>query len=139
MQKEKIMVDMDDTMVKGGFLYLINKFLGTDYKEEDFKDYYMQDVIPNKEEFFDFFLKQNMYDHCKKEDNITEVLEELNNEYDVYIGTSYIFPEIKNQSGIIVPQKFDFLIKNFPYLDPYKFVFLGDKSVLNCEVRIDDK
>ena len=36
----RLMIDMDDVLVEGGFLYLINEFLGTSYKESDFKDTY---------------------------------------------------------------------------------------------------
>ena len=32
---KKIMIDMDDVICGGGFLKLVNDFLGTDYKEED--------------------------------------------------------------------------------------------------------
>ena len=31
---KKIMIDMDDVICGGGFLKLVNDFLGTNYKEE---------------------------------------------------------------------------------------------------------
>lgn len=51
MEQMKIMFDMDDVLVSVGFLYLINSYLGTHYKESDFKTYYMQDIVPDKEAF----------------------------------------------------------------------------------------
>ncbi len=51
MEQMKIMFDMDDVLVSGGFLYLINSYLGTHYTESDFKTYYMQDIVPDKEAF----------------------------------------------------------------------------------------
>jgi len=35
--------------------------------------------------------------------------------------------------------KFEFLLKNLPFLDPNKFTFQTNKSILNCEIKIDDK
>ena len=51
MEQMRIMFDMDDVLVSGGFLYLINSYLGTHYTESDFKTYYMQDIVPDKEAF----------------------------------------------------------------------------------------
>lgn len=43
---KKIMIDMDDVICNKGFLKLVNIFLKTNYKEEDLKQYYIQDLIP---------------------------------------------------------------------------------------------
>lgn len=45
---KKIMIDMDDVICDGGFLSLVNQFLGTNYKKEDIKTYYIQDLIPKE-------------------------------------------------------------------------------------------
>ena len=76
--REKIMIDMDDVITTGGFLYLINQFLKKNYTMEDFKDFYMQDIIPDKEAFFKWFITKNMYDYCQMISNAKEVIEELN-------------------------------------------------------------
>lgn len=136
---KSIMIDMDDVIVKGGFLYLINEYLNTNYVEEDFKDFYMQDVIPDKAEFFKFFLTRNLYDHSMIVENAYEVMKELNEQYKVYIGTSYVFPEIINESGVVLVNKYNYLMKMFPFFSPSNFVFLVDKSVLNCDIKIDDR
>ena len=138
-KKQSIMIDMDDVIVGGGFLYLINQFLGTHYTEADFKDFYMQDIIPDKKAFFEYFLTKNMYDHCEMNENAYEVIKELNEVFNVYIGTSYIFPEIIKESGIILLHKYNYLMEKLPFLTPKNFVFLVDKSVLNCDIRIDDR
>lgn len=133
------MIDMDDVIVKGGFLYLINEFLGSNYNEDDFKSFYMQDILPDKDKFFKYFITKNMYNYSTINKDAYEVIKKLNENYKVYIGTSYIFPEIVNNCGIILLQKYDYLLKEFPYLKPENLVFLVDKSVLNCEIKIDDK
>ncbi len=137
--KTRVMVDMDDVIVTGGFLYLINEFLGTNYKEKDFKSFYMQDIIEDKKAFFKYFITKNMYDYCKLQDNAYEVLKYLNEEYDIFIGTSYLFKEIPKESGKILVDKFNYLQEKLPFISPYKYIFLGDKSVLDFPIRIDDK
>ncbi len=99
----------------------------------------MQDVISDKQDFFQYFLTKNMYDYCEMNANAYEVIKELNEVFKIYIGTSYIFPEILRESGIVLVQKYNYLMDKLPFLTPKNFVFLVDKSVLNCEVRIDDR
>ena len=138
-EKEIIIVDQDDVISVGGFLYLINKFLGTNYTYADFKDFYMQDIIPCKEDFFEWFQTQNMYDYCELTPGCAEVLKELNEVYRLYIGTSYIFPEIADKCGYIVMQKFEYLQKNLPFISPYQYIFLSNKGLLRADIRIDDR
>lgn len=141
MKRENLMIDMDDCLIGGGFLYLINEYLGTHYVASDFKDYMMQDVIPNKDAFFKWFLeeKRSMYEHARIYPNSKEVIAKLNEIYNVYICTSYLFKEHPRACGYILEEKFNILTKEFPFLDPYKFIFLGDKTPLNMQVRIDDR
>lgn len=139
MNKKTIMIDMDDVITSGGFLYLINQHLNTSYTEDDFENFYMQDEIENKEKFFEFFLKHNQYEHVNINHRAEEVIEKLCNKYDVFIGTSYIFKEIVKESGLFLKQKYDFLYKHFPYIKPMNYVFLGNKSILGCDIKIDDK
>lgn len=133
------MIDMDYVIVSGGLLHLLNEFMNTNYKEEDFKDFYMQDVVPNKEEFFEYFLKHNLYDYCQIKKGAVEVIKELSKTYEIYICTSYIYKEIINESGIILKYKYDYLIKYFPFINPSNFIFTGDKEVINCDIKIDDR
>lgn len=139
MSKKRLMVDMDDVICTGGFLKLINKFLNSNYIYDDFKDFYMQDIIPNKDEFFKWFMTQNLYDYCELMPGCYEVLKALNKEYDLYIATDYVFPEIANRCGYIVEQKFNYLQKELPFINSRQYIFLADKSVLNMDIRLDDK
>ena len=137
--KKRIMVDMDDVITTGGFLYLINEYLGTNYKEDDFNSFYMQDIIPDKDEFFNWFKKHNMYDYCTLVPNVYEVLEKLSKNYEIFIGTSYIIRDIIKDTAFLLPQKYEFLINTFPFINPNNIIFLGNKSVLNCDIKIDDR
>lgn len=137
--KKKIMIDMDDVITHGGFLHLINEFLGTNYKIDDFNDFYMQDMLPDKDAFFSWFITQNQYDYCEMLPGAKEVIEELNKYYDVYIGTSYVFRDIPHESSVILKQKCDYLKKELPFITPFQYIFLYDKSLLNIDIKIDDK
>jgi len=48
MRKKVLMVDMDEVIVEKGFLYLINKYLGTNYKDTDFTQFRMQEIMSPK-------------------------------------------------------------------------------------------
>ena len=138
-ERKKLMVDMDDVICSGGFLYLINKFLGTSYTYDDFKGFYMQDMVPNKDEFFRWFVNQNMYDYCELMPGCDEVLKELNQVYDLSIATDFIVPEIVSKCGYIVMHKFDYLQRELSFIDPRQYIFLANKSVLDMDIKIDDK
>ena len=139
MNKKTIVIDMDDVITTGTLTEVINEYLGTNYKEDDFTEFYKQDVVPDKEAFFKYFLRKSEYNYVKIASNAAEVIKELSEKYEVFIGTSFIFKEIVNESGILVKNKYDFLIKNFPFLDPMNFVFVGNKSILKSDIKIDDK
>lgn len=139
MRDETMMVDMDEVIVKNGLINLINEFYRTSYTENDFDNYYIQDTLPDKKAFFEYFFTKNLYDYSEFCTGAKEVLRELNEYYKLYIGTSYIFKEYPERAGIILKYKYDFLTRELPFLDPYKFVFLGDKSVLNCSIKVDDR
>lgn len=137
--KKKIVIDMDDVMVSGGFLFLINEFLHTNYKIDDFNTFYLQDIIYDKDEFYKFFLKKNLYDYCKIEKNAYTIIKKLSKEYEIYVCTSYIYKEIVGESGIILKYKYDYLIKNFSFINPYNFIFTGNKNIIKADIKIDDK
>lgn len=138
--KKNLMLDMDDVIVSGGFLYLLNDFLGTSYTEQDFKDFYMQHIIPKEfmPDFYEYFFKKNMYDYCRLNSDAYEVIEELKEVYNLIIATSYTFKEDIINSGIILKYKYDYLLKTFPFLTPDNFSFTTNKSYLYCQIRIDD-
>ena len=139
--KRNLMVDMDDVIVTNYFLAYINKYMNTNYVEADFNDFYMQKVIPEnlRRDFFEYFLSNDIYKYAIISENAKEVLEELNEKYNLFIGTSYIFPEAIDKSGIVLKQKHEFLIDNFPYLNPHNFILGSNKEVLNMDIKIDDK
>ncbi len=141
MEKQTIMVDMDDVLLTGGFLKLLNEFLGTNYEMNDFKNFYMQNIIPKDElhNFFNFFFQKNMYDYCELVPYSYEVLKELQVYYDIYIGTAYLFREDLTRSAIMPYYKHLCLQKHYPFIKPDHYIFINNKGLLQTDVKIDDR
>ena len=130
---KKIMIDMDDVICEGGFLYQLNKFLGTNYKESDMKSYYMQDMIPKerRDEWNHYLAAQNLYtDGNRLLEGAKEVIQKLSEFYEVYIVTAYIIRENPTEGGKHLFNKF---------LHPSCFCFVNDKSLIECDIKIDDR
>lgn len=138
---KKIMIDMDDVICGGGFLAIINEFLGTSYREEDIKTYYIQDIIPEykREEWKVFFGNKNIYDYTYILPDAYEVMEKLNKKYELYIVTAYIFKDDEWKSAEHLKNKFNYLIKTFPFIKPQQYVFTSSKEIIDCDIKIDDK
>lgn len=138
---KKIMIDMDDVICQGGFLDLVNRFLGTQYKIEDLKEYYIQDLIPKekREEWSKFFYSSNIYEYTSIIDGAYEVIKKLHDKYEVYIATAYIFKDYPGMSANHLKNKFVYLNKELPFISPDQYVFTTNKEIINCEVKIDDR
>ena len=66
-------------------------------------------------------------------------MEELNKKYELYITTAYIFRDDKEKSSELLKNKFDYLIKNFPFIQPEQYIFTSNKEIVECQIKIDDK
>ena len=127
--KKKLMIDIDDVIVnQDGWIYLVNSFLGTNYTIDDVRGYYIQDLIP-----------KHVYDYGKINNDCINVLKELSEKYDVYICSAYIYRDDISFSAKLLKYKFEFLYKNFSFLNPSHFIFCDNKSILNFDIKIDDK
>ena len=93
---------LDNVITKGGFLYLVNEFQKSNYTENDFDSFYMQEKIEDKEEFFNFFKAHNIYDYCAIIDGAYNTIKKLNCKYEIFIGTSYIICDIINDTGFLL-------------------------------------
>lgn len=139
---KSIMIDMDDVICEGGFIYQLNKFLGTNYTTNDMKGYYMQDVVPKEkvDEWNEYISNQNLYgDGSCFIDGALETIEKLSKQYDVYIVTAFVFVATPDKSGKHLYNKFECLCKNMPFLHPSRFIFCDIKSLIKCDIKIDDK
>ena len=53
----KIMIDLDDTIVEGGYLEVLNEYLGTNYTYQDTTDYFVESLLPEGklDEYLEYF------------------------------------------------------------------------------------
>lgn len=142
MQKKKILLDIDEVICNPGFLYLINQFLGKDYKIDDFTDYYIDDIIGDeekKQEFYKYYLQYNAYDYAELLPGAYEVIEKLNKEYDIYLCSACVNPFFIQDSGKMFMDKYNWILKTFPFLNPNNFIFTNAKNILEADIQIDDR
>ncbi len=139
-RKKILLLDVDDVVCKSTFLPRMNKFLNTNYTIDDFKGYYIDECVPEdrKDEFYDLISSQNLYADCELFEGVKEVLPKLNEVYDIHICSSCIIYHAPEKSGNIFKHKFDFLMGEFPFLDPCKFIFTQAKTIICGDVIIDD-
>ncbi len=136
-----IMIDLDDTICHYNFLDYLNEFAGTNYQKKDIKTYYMEEILPSeqREKFKEFIVKKNLYANAKIYDNAIEVIKRLNQNNDIFICSAYVFKDNPQKSGNHILNKFNFLCKIFPFINPNNFIFIYDKELLNIDIKIDDK
>lgn len=144
MEKRKVLLlDVDEVICFSGFVEAVNAFLGTNYVVDDFTDYYIDEVaIPKDrlEEFTRFKRSINFYENPHMLPNAVEVIRELNDIYDIYICSSCVCPFDKEGSGKMFSDKYNFLLKVLPFIDPEKrFIFTGAKHLIKADIQIDDR
>lgn len=143
MNKKKILIDVDEVICDPGFLHLINQFLNTNYQLDDFTEYYIDDYALKtdeiKEKFYQYYLAHNSYDYATLLPNAFEVIQKLNDRYDLYICSACVMFCLVDESGKFFMDKYNWLIKNFPFLDPNKFILTNTKNLLQADIQIDDR
>ena len=140
MEKKKLIVDFDDTICQSVFLRRVNEFLGTNYKIDEFKDYLIDVIVPKEKqkEFNETFFDKDPYEGLGLIDGAKEALKKLSKVYDIYVCSACVMNLSPKDSGKMFSSKFNFLVKNFPFLDPKKFVFTSSKELIKGDVIIDD-
>ncbi len=137
---KKLVIDLDDTITEKGFIRMVNEFLGTNYEQEDSGTYYINDLIPKErmEEWVKFFEGRNVYDYANIIEGAKETIKKLTEKYDVYIATSFVFRDKPEISGKIAYDKFNFIIKEFPFLNMRNIIMINNKDMLEADIRVDD-
>lgn len=138
---KKLMIDMDDVICIGGFIDLVNEYLNTTHDINNITNYYVQDLMTEEEYegFAKYFYNKNLYDYTVLSEDVVNVIKRLNDMYDIYIVTAYILKGKTDNAGNHINNKYNYLTKTFPFLDPHKFIFTSDKSVVRGDIVIDDR
>ena len=139
-QRKRIAIDFDDTICKSFILKRVNEFLGTNYKIDYFKQFLIDDIIPEdrRKEFFETLFETDPYERVQLIKGAKEALKLLNEKYDIYICSSCIMVKSPKNSAQLFAAKYDYLIRNLPFLDPKKFIFTSSKHMINADIMIDD-
>lgn len=134
------MVDMDDVLTYGNFSKILEDYLGYKPDYDSIKNYYIQDILGDKkDDFFSKFKDIDMYDNATLLPDSYDTLKELSKYYKIYICTDYIWREIVKYAGNNLKNKYNFLYKKLDFIEPKNFIFAADKSIINCDIKIDDK
>ncbi len=136
------MIDIDDTITIDGYIDVVNKFLKKNLTYEDIPNYWVDDIVPQKQldKYLNYFYnKINVYDYVKINGNSTKVIEELTKYYEVVICSAYTDYRDIEKCVNIVPYKHKWLLKNLPSVNPDNFIFTSNKRCIKADIKIDDK
>lgn len=139
---KKIMIDLDETICSPSYLKEVNKYLNTNYKYEDIKTYFVEDIIAEdkKQDFLDYFYRNvNVYDEAMILPDALGVIEKLSHFYEIYIVSAFVDKRRIKESSIMAKYKYEWILKNMPFIDPKKIVLTGSKDIIMCDIKIDDK
>ncbi len=139
---QKIMIDLDETICSPTYLEEVNKYMKTDYQYTDIDTYFVEDIIPHleREKFLDYFYENaNVYDHAYVFPEAIEVIRDLCQVYDVYIVSAFVDKRRPKESSIMAKYKYEWILKNMPFIDPKKIILTGSKHMIMCDIKIDDK
>ena len=141
--KKTIMIDMDEVLVCNNFTKLLEEFLGkVDFSKLTSNN--RQDLIKGREEEFkEKFKYENLYknnnEYIEPIKDSVRVIKKLNEKYNIYIVTSYIWKNEIIDSSNNLKNKFEYLQKFFPFLNINNFIFIQDKTKLEFDIGIDDR
>lgn len=139
---KKILIDLDDTILVDCYLEVVNKYLKKNYTYDDIKDYWVDEIVPEKsrDKYLKYFYNDiNIYDFGKINEGAIETIENLTKYYEVFICSAYIdYRDIANCSKILI-HKHKWLIENLPFIKPENFIFTNRKDVIPTDIKIDDK
>lgn len=139
--KKDILVDVDEVIVFSGFVEAVNDFMGTNYVIDDFTEYYIDEVAIPKDrmnEFNEFLNNRNLYEYAEILPDAIESIKELNEIYNVYPLTSCVNEANLDGCGRVFMDKYNFLRKNLPFINPKQFIFTGSKGLYKAYAKIDN-
>ncbi len=135
-----LMIDMDDVITDNQFATFVEEFLNKkiDFTPANFK--YKQDAIKGKEEEFkNIYEHKNLYEKAPLLDGCFETLQKLNQTYDIYIVTSYIWGKNIIDPAENLKNKFNYLKEKLPFINPEKYIFIQNKKQIHFDIKIDDR
>ncbi len=138
-----IMIDVDDVITKTGekLLEKFNEYSDTKYNINDILTYDLQDYLPSdkKEKFIEEYRTINLYENIELKENVVEVIKRLSEKHKVYIVTAYLFLYDLENSKNNLKDKYEYLRKTLPFIDPNNIIFTNNKNMIYFDIKIDDR
>ena len=138
---KKLLIDLDEVICISEFLPELNKFNHSSFKLEDFENYYIDDCLGSKEKIEEFnksLANKNLYNKPYIIEGSIESIEKLSKHYEIFILSSCINPFIVDKSSRIFSDKYNFIRKHLPFINPNNIIFTGSKNIFKADVQIDD-
>lgn len=132
-----LMIDMDNVITDGKIFNMIESRINRKIKEHD--TYFLQELLEDKTDFYEELKNTDIYGDSELIKDCYEVLEKLNNVYDIYIVTSYIWDDEYEISGNNLKNKYKYLREKLPFISPEKYIFTTNKQLLRFDIAIDDR
>lgn len=134
------MVDMDNVITNGNFTFFLEEFLDRKLDFNKINVKYRQELIKGREdEFREIYQFKNLYENAPLLDGCFDVLKRLNDKFDIYIVTSYIWGQDVINAAENLKYKYNYLKEKLPFINPSKYIFTQDKKIMYFDVRIDDR
>ena len=135
MSRKKIAIDMDEVLADtlGEIIDAVNERANLGITIESLNGKKLKHMMPEHEGLVTEVLREpGFFRRLKVMPHAQEVVEKLNDHYDVYIATA----------AMDVPtsfhDKYEWLLEFFPFLNPQHFVFCGRKNIVNADYLIVD-
>lgn len=136
MNKQRLAIDMDDVMaftVKHIVDRYENEF-GYRLTDLDLAGKLVEDAVPaeHRQLVLDWIHTPGFYRHLPVMAEAQSVVYDLNKHYDVFVVSA------ANLIPSSVPEKLEWLGRNFDFIDVRNTVFCGHKYIINAHFMIDD-
>lgn len=135
MTRQSIAIDMDEVLADtiGALIEGVNRRQQLNLQYDMFEGQRLRQAMPEHEGILNGLLREpGFFYKLSVMPDAQEVVEKLSQHYDIYIATA----------AMDVPTSFDdkysWLRKHFPFLDPQQFVFCGRKNIVKADYLIDD-
>jgi 5'(3')-deoxyribonucleotidase len=133
---KRLCIDMDETIADTAAEYLAryNREHGTSISKADLTGRSIYDVVhaDHRESVAAYFHRDDFFVDLPLVADSQRVIAAMAARFEVFIASAAMeFPTS-------FTPKYRWLERHFPFLDPMRFVFCGDKSILNADYLIDD-
>lgn len=127
---------MDEVMADAieRFLEWYERDFGIRYAKSDLHGTKLHLLVPeeHRKTVREYPHKKGFFKDLPLIENSREVIEQLNNRYDVYVASAAM------EFHYSLEEKYDWLDQHFPFIHWKRRIFCGDKSVLKGDILIDD-